>query len=174
MNLRKDHYHTKTKNQKPKAQEKKTGRNPLLLLLCRGRPADYFIIFLFGVSAPISKTKPKPINSVFLSGFYDPFIDCLKNKNILINEHFINRALKTPEKEVTRSTLSATDVLAPTTMKNAAKCDTSCELQNPVSHQNFERNLRFLGSMSVGVSVHPPHKTYSFRFLWSRPLRPFQ
>ena len=36
------------------------------------------------------------------------------------------------------------DVLAPTTMKNAAKCDTSCELQNPVSHQIFERNLRFL------------------------------
>ena len=29
-------------------------------------------------------------------------------------------------------------------MKNAAKCDTSCELQNLVSHQNFERNLRFL------------------------------
>jgi hypothetical protein len=50
------------------------------------------------------------------------------------------------------------DVLAPTTMKNAAKCDTSCELQNPVSHQNFERNLHFLlGSMSVGVSVHPHH-----------------
>ena len=41
------------------------------------------------------------------------------------------------------NTLSATDVLAPTTMKNAAKCDTSCELQNPVSHQIFERNLRF-------------------------------
>ncbi len=38
-------------------------------------------------------------------------------------------------------TLSATDVLAPITMKNAAKCDTSCELQNTVSHQNFERNL---------------------------------
>ena len=46
------------------------------------------------------------------------------------------------------------DVLATTTMKNAAKCDTSCELQNPVSHQNFERNLHFLGSMSVGVSVY--------------------
>ena len=53
--------------------------------------------------------------------------------------------------------LSATDVLAPTTMKNAAKCDTSCELQNLVSHQNFERILHFRlrGSMSVGVSVHP-------------------
>ena len=52
--------------------------------------------------------------------------------------------------------LSATDVLAPTTMKNAAKCDTSCDLQNPVNHQNFERILRFRdmpGSMLVGVSV---------------------
>ena len=52
--------------------------------------------------------------------------------------------------------LSATDVLAPTTMKNAAKCDTSCDLQNPVNHQNFERTLRFRdmpGSMLVGVSV---------------------
>jgi hypothetical protein len=53
--------------------------------------------------------------------------------------------------------LSATDVLAPTTMKNAAKCDTSCDLQNPVNHQNFERTLRFReipGSMLVGVSAH--------------------
>ena len=57
-------------------------------------------------------------------------------------------------------TLSATDVLAPTTMKNAAKCDTSCELQNPVSHQNFERTLHFLGSMSVGVSVNEPKPTH--------------
>ena len=46
-------------------------------------------------------------------------------------------------------------------MKNAAKCDTSCELQNLVSHQNFERILHFRlrGSMSVGVSVHP-HTLY--------------
>ena len=28
-------------------------------------------------------------------------------------------------------------------MKNAAKCDTSCELHELVSHQNFERNLHF-------------------------------
>jgi hypothetical protein len=56
-------------------------------------------------------------------------------------------------------TLSAMDVLAPTTMKNAAKCDTSCELQNPVSHQNFERTLHFFGSMSVGVSVLTHTKT---------------
>ena len=45
---------------------------------------------------------------------------------------------------INEKTLSATDVLAPTTMKNAAKCDTSCELRNPVSHQNFERILHFL------------------------------
>ena len=44
-------------------------------------------------------------------------------------------------------------------MKNAAKCDTSCELQNPVNHQNFERILRFRdipGSMCVSVSAHTP------------------
>ena len=58
--------------------------------------------------------------------------------------------------------LSATDVLAPTTMKNAAKCDTSCDLQNPVNHQNFERILRFRefpGSMLVGVSVDTTRPT---------------
>ncbi|CAN6855986.1 unnamed protein product [Brassica oleracea] len=27
-------------------------------------------------------------------------------------------------------------------MKNVAKCDTWCELQNPVNHQVFERKLR--------------------------------
>ena len=53
--------------------------------------------------------------------------------------------------------LSATDVLAPITMKNAANCDTSCDLQNPVNHQNFERTLRFRdmpGSMLVRVSLN--------------------
>ena len=34
------------------------------------------------------------------------------------------------------------DVLVLATMKNAAKCDTQCELQNSVNHQNFERILR--------------------------------
>ena len=37
--------------------------------------------------------------------------------------------------------LSATDVLASTTMKNAAKCDTLYETQDLVNHQNFERTL---------------------------------
>ncbi|KAH7650779.1 hypothetical protein IHE45_20G012200 [Dioscorea alata] len=27
-------------------------------------------------------------------------------------------------------------------MKNVAKCDTWCELQNPVNHRVFERKLR--------------------------------
>ena len=38
----------------------------------------------------------------------------------------------------------AMDVLAPTMMKNAAKCDTLDELQNLVNHQLFERTLRLL------------------------------
>jgi hypothetical protein len=32
------------------------------------------------------------------------------------------------------------DLSAPITMKNAAKCDMQCELQNSASHQIFERN----------------------------------
>ena len=31
------------------------------------------------------------------------------------------------------------DILVLTSMKNAAKCDTQCELQNSASHQIFER-----------------------------------
>ena len=34
------------------------------------------------------------------------------------------------------------DILVPITMKNAAKCDTQCELQNSASHQIFERSPR--------------------------------
>ena len=34
------------------------------------------------------------------------------------------------------------DILVLITMKNAAKCDTQCELQNSASHQIFERKLR--------------------------------
>jgi hypothetical protein len=29
--------------------------------------------------------------------------------------------------------------LVPPSMKNAAKCDTSCELQNNANHRDFER-----------------------------------
>ncbi len=52
-------------------------------------------------------------------------------------------------------------------MKNAAKCDTSCDLQNPVNHQNFERTLRFRdipGSMLVGVSVDTTRPPLFFSF----------
>ena len=41
------------------------------------------------------------------------------------------------------------DILAPITMKNAAKCDTQCELQNSASHQIFERKLRWRDILSA-------------------------
>ena len=44
---------------------------------------------------------------------------------------------------ITNLQLSAMDVLVLTTMKNAAKCDTKSELQNPVNLYVFERMLRF-------------------------------
>ena len=38
--------------------------------------------------------------------------------------------------------LLTTDLLALASMKNVAKCDTWCELQNPANHRVFERKLR--------------------------------
>lgn len=60
--------------------------------------------------------------------------------------------------------LSATDISALASMKNVAKCDTWCELQNPVNHRVFERKLRpkplGRGHACLGVthrvSPHPP------------------
>jgi hypothetical protein len=45
------------------------------------------------------------------------------------------------ERSITKR-LSATDISALASMKNVAKCDTWCELQNPVNHRVFERKLR--------------------------------
>ena len=45
------------------------------------------------------------------------------------------------------------DILVPIPMKNAAKCDTQCELQNSASHQIFERNWRLLAGMFVSVCL---------------------
>ena len=39
--------------------------------------------------------------------------------------------------------LSATDISAQASMKNAAKCDNHCELQNSVNQWNVERILHF-------------------------------
>jgi hypothetical protein len=38
-------------------------------------------------------------------------------------------------------------------MKNAAKCDTQCELQNSASHQIFERKWRQFTGMFVSVCL---------------------
>ena len=52
--------------------------------------------------------------------------------------------------------LSATDISALASMKNVAKCDTWCELQNPVNHRVFERKLRpkpsWPGHVCLGVT----------------------
>ncbi|KAI9390778.1 hypothetical protein POPTR_008G224601v4 [Populus trichocarpa] len=46
-------------------------------------------------------------------------------------------------------------------MKNVAKCDTWCELQNPVNHRVFERKLRprplGRGHVCLGVTHRRPH-----------------
>ena len=53
------------------------------------------------------------------------------------------------------------DISALASMKNVAKCDTWCELQNPVNHRVFERKLRpkplGRGHACLGVTHCLPH-----------------
>ena len=56
----------------------------------------------------------------------------------------------------TDSKLSATDISVQASMKDAAKCDKHCELQNSVNQWKFERILYFwviLGSMPTSLPV---------------------
>ena len=62
--------------------------------------------------------------------------------------------------KVEHERLSATDISALASMKNVAKCDTWCELQNPVNHRVFERKLRPKrlrgGHVCLGVTQRRP------------------
>jgi hypothetical protein len=80
-----------------------------------------------------------------------------------------------------RKRLSATDISALASMKNVAKCDTWCELQNPVNHRVFERKLRpkppGRGHVCLGVTQRrnpppPPGSNGGQRRLASRVLPP--
>ena len=61
--------------------------------------------------------------------------------------------------------LSATDISALASMKNVAKCDTWCELQNPVNHRVFERKLRpkplGRGHVCLGVTHRVAPRTFA-------------
>jgi hypothetical protein len=61
-----------------------------------------------------------------------------------IENLFKGKQLNLPQKYK----FSTVDVLAPISMKNAAKCDKQCELQT-VSHWNFERIWHRLVILSV-------------------------
>ena len=69
--------------------------------------------------------------------------------------------------------LSATDISALASMKNVAKCDTWCELQNPVNHRVFERKLRpkplGRGHACLGVTRRCP-PIYSFGIAGGRMM----
>ena len=83
-----------------------------------------------------------------------------------------------PSMQVELLRLSATDILALASMKNVAKCDTWCELQNPVNHRVFERKLRpkpfGRGHACLGVThrvAPPPYLPNQWVFVvWGRIL----
>lgn len=60
-----------------------------------------------------------------------------------------------PWQYIAKNYLSLTvDPSAPRSMKNAANCDTYCELQNPVDHRDFERILRPLANLGACPFEH--------------------
>ena len=63
-----------------------------------------------------------------------------------------------------RIQLSVMDVLARTTMKDAAKCDRQCELQNSVNHQTAERKQRsWVIPKRMSTSVFPQTSLVAMR-----------
>ena len=79
------------------------------------------------MSLPYSgKAVPKNNN------LYEPFLCCA-----LLCNHIIKFITTTKNRK-----FSTMDVLVPIPMKNAAKCDKQCELQNSANHQIFERKWR--------------------------------
>ena len=69
--------------------------------------------------------------------------------------------------------LSAIDVSARTTMKDAANCDKHCDLQNSVNQWSSERKLHFRDipeSMPASVSI-PSSASDVFHLVWCSCLR---
>ena len=134
MNLRKDHYHISSKNK----------------TLDGGRAFALPPSLVFRVTRTNNFRVPSgaPFPTQPLHFHLRPSRVQVKRTHVMETTHQQDATRRSRTTAVASNpknekTLSATDVLAPTTMKNAAKCDTSCELRNPVSHQNFERILHF-------------------------------
>jgi hypothetical protein len=69
-----------------------------------------------------------------------------------------NKKQKTKKNLKNTKKYSTMDILVPIPMKNAAKCDTQCELQN-ASHQIFERKWRRLAAGMWGSVCLGNHKS---------------
>ena len=70
--------------------------------------------------------------------------------------HHLNLMLYQILRSIFMTQLSATDISVQASMKNAAKCDNHCELQNSVNQWIFERILHFWvipGSMPASLHV---------------------
>ena len=112
MNLRRDHYHRSGLHDHIKPRELVLF-NTLLSRLRLSRPRS---------------VEPRRI--------YTDFNDVMGGESLL------QRLGCSASSIITKTKLLTMDILVLATMKNAAKCDTQCELQNSVNHQNFERILR--------------------------------
>ena len=71
----------------------------------------------------------------------------------------LSKSARVWKENIMNQTLSATDVLAPISMKNAAKCDTSCELQNQWVIKTLNATCTSFGEyVCSSVCSSPPKK----------------
>ena len=93
---------------------------------------------------------------------FQPWIVCviLTYRKVVKFYVYIFRYVCVEDHNIMKKTLSATDVLAPISMKNAVKCDTSCELQNQWVIKTLNAPCASFGEhVCWSVCSSPPHTT---------------
>lgn len=143
VHLRKDHYHTSSPLASAGGNIETTVWQQMGVL----SPAD---LYFFG-DFMFPKLKPRfvMVNSVIK---YEPWISYSGETT------GFGRQVLWLKNNV--KTLSAMDVLAPTPMKNAVKCDTSCELQNQWVIKTLNASCTSFGEyVCWSVCSSPPFPT---------------
>lgn len=146
MNLRKDHCRNLQKQNDPRTRP---------FLSQQVRPSGGFSIDEPRSTAPNEPRRDPRQGIRKLDSRSDP------SRRRPVRGRGRRRRCRLSVKENTKR-LSTTDISALASMKNVAKCDTWCELQNPVNHRVFERKLRpkplGRGHVCLGVThrVAPP------------------
>ena len=169
MNLRKDHCRNLPQQNDPRTRDNHTGRGA-------SRP---FVPKRSGTPCRPSGHRPFEATVATSSVNRTPARNVPRNRNQRASPAASDTmCVPASTSCIYPKRLSATDISALASMKNVAKCDTWCELQNPVNHRVFERKLRPTpfgrGHVCLGVTHRcpqtPPASQGARDLVWRRKL----